>query len=152
MRMENQEVQQAILVVKSAPDYNRTLERIALFDENADPVQTLESVGGADVTLTGMVDGTAEEVAATDTVNEAIAKLQAQLLPVATGDAVLVGGTKTVSDANITATSKIRLFTKTPGGTVGAPFISAKTAGASFIIKSTSATDTSTITYEIEKY
>ena len=68
------------------------------------------------------------------------------------GTAVLVAGTKAVPDTNITANSKILLTTATPGGTQGACFISALTAGTSFTIKSTSSTDTSTIAYYVISY
>lgn len=70
----------------------------------------------------------------------------------ASGDAVLVGGTKAVADTNITANSHIRLFLGAAGGAVGAPFVASKTAGTGFTITSTSATDTSTIHYEIVSY
>ena len=68
------------------------------------------------------------------------------------GTAVLVGGTVTVSDTNITATSKIKLSVYTPGGTVGAPYVSVKTAATGFTITSTSGADTSTVYYEIDAY
>lgn len=70
----------------------------------------------------------------------------------AKGTAVLVAGTKAVADTKITASSRINLFVQTPAGTQGAPFISALTAATGFTIKSTSATDTSTIAYEVEAY
>jgi hypothetical protein len=69
-----------------------------------------------------------------------------------TGQATLVGGTVNVANGAITNLSQIRLLTTTPGGTVGAPFISALTPGTGFTIKSTSATDTSVIAYEIVQY
>lgn len=72
--------------------------------------------------------------------------------PVAVGTAVLVGGTKAVSDTNITANSVIRLAHKTVGGTPGAVYVSARSASTSFTITSTSGTDTSTIYYEILAY
>lgn len=65
------------------------------------------------------------------------------------GTATLTAGTVTVSNASVTATSRIFLTTQTPGGTVGSPYVSARTAGTSFTITSTSATDTSTVAYEI---
>ena len=65
-----------------------------------------------------------------------------------TADVTLVAGTVTVVDALTVAGTKIRLLGKTPGGTVGAPFLFSKTAGVGFVINSTSASDTSTITYE----
>jgi hypothetical protein len=73
-------------------------------------------------------------------------------LYVATGTAALSAGTVTISNTSITANSRIQVFVQTPGGTVGAPFVSAITAATGFTIKSTSSTDTSTIRYEIESY
>jgi hypothetical protein len=70
----------------------------------------------------------------------------------ATGTAVLVTGTIAVANTFITAASIIKVFVQTPGGTVGAPFVSAITPTTGFTISSTSALDTSTITYEIESY
>jgi hypothetical protein len=67
----------------------------------------------------------------------------------ASGTATLVAGTVTVANTKITSTSVIRVHTRTPGGTQGAVFISALTAGTSFTIKSTSASDTSVIYYEV---
>jgi len=61
------------------------------------------------------------------------------------GSATLSGGTATVSNAYVTSSSRIMLTTQTPGGTVGTPYISAKTAGTSFTITSTSGSDTSTV-------
>lgn len=66
-----------------------------------------------------------------------------------TADVVLVAGTVTVTDALTVAGTKIRLLMKTPGGTVGAAFVSAKTVSTGFVITSTSALDTSTLTYEV---
>jgi hypothetical protein len=65
------------------------------------------------------------------------------------GVATLVAGTVTVADTSVTASSRIFLTTNTPGGTVGSPYNSARTAGTSFTITSTSSTDTSTVAYEI---
>jgi len=64
------------------------------------------------------------------------------------GDATLVAGVATIVDADTTVDTAIRLLGKTPGGTVGALFLFSKTAGVGFVVKSTSATDTSTFTYE----
>lgn len=72
--------------------------------------------------------------------------------PIATGTAVLVGGTKAVSDARVTANTIIRLSHKTIGGTPGAVYVSAKSVGTSFTITSTGGSDTSTIYYEILSY
>lgn len=65
------------------------------------------------------------------------------------GTATLVAGTVTVSNTSVTANSRILLTVQTPGGTVGAVYVSARTAGTSFTITSTSGTDTSTVAYEI---
>lgn len=76
--MESQDTMQAILITRATVNPNQTLERLALFDESGDPVDTLESVGGGDVVLTGFVPApVGSPVAATDTVNQAIAKLEA---------------------------------------------------------------------------
>jgi hypothetical protein len=65
------------------------------------------------------------------------------------GTVALVGGTATITTTAVTANSQIVLSVQTPGGTVGIPSITAKTAGTSFVITSTSATDTSTIFWQI---
>ena len=69
----------------------------------------------------------------------------------AMGVSTLVAGTVTVSNTKVTANSRIFLSTNTSGGTVGHPYISARTAGTSFTITSTSGTDTSTIAWEIKE-
>jgi len=67
------------------------------------------------------------------------------------GTATLVGGTVTVNTTAVTASSKIFLSCNTPGGTQG--FLSAAdanvVAGTSFVINSSSATDTSTVNWWI---
>lgn len=65
------------------------------------------------------------------------------------GTAVLAGGTVTVNTTAIGANSVVMLTTQAPGGTVGAPYVSARTAGTSFTITSTSASDTSTVGWRI---
>jgi len=65
------------------------------------------------------------------------------------GTAVLVAGTVTVANTNITANSRIFLTSNLDGGTPGFVRVSAKTASTSFVITSSSGTDTSTIAYEI---
>jgi hypothetical protein len=78
--MDNQETEQAVLVTQAAVDPDMGLGRIALFDESGDPVQNLESVSGADVVLTGLIAGSAAAPVATDTINQAVAKLQAEAM------------------------------------------------------------------------
>ncbi len=65
------------------------------------------------------------------------------------GTAVLVGGTVTVANTSVTANSRIFLAHQTDGGTPGWVRVSAKTNGTSFVITSSSNTDTSTIAWMI---
>lgn len=66
------------------------------------------------------------------------------------GTAVLNGTTAVVvANTSVTATSRIFLSIQTPGGTPASPYVFARTAGTSFSIKSTGATDTSTVAYLI---
>lgn len=65
------------------------------------------------------------------------------------GIATLVGGTVTVTTTSVTANSRIFLTIQSPGGTLGSVYVSARTAGTSFAITSTSAIDTSVVAYEI---
>lgn len=65
------------------------------------------------------------------------------------GVATLVGGTVVVSDTATTANSRIILTCQTPGGTPGFLRVSARTAGTSFTILSSSGTDTSVVGYYI---
>lgn len=65
------------------------------------------------------------------------------------GHEVLVGGTVTVSNSHVTAESRIFLTIQQPGGTVGTPYISARTPGVSFTITSTSGADTSGVAWLI---
>lgn len=65
------------------------------------------------------------------------------------GTAVLSAGTKVVSNTNVTANSRIFLTSQVDGGSPGFVRVSARSAGTSFTITSSSNTDTSTIAYEI---
>ena len=69
--------------------------------------------------------------------------------PLLCGTVALVAGTVTVSTVKAASTTWIRLQTVAPGGTPGALFISAVVVGTSFTIKSTSATDTSTVAWTL---
>ena len=68
-----------------------------------------------------------------------------------TGTATLAAGTVTVTDANITTASVIRLNRQAAGGTLGQLSV-ALTAGTSFTINSSSGTETSTVYYEVVSY
>jgi hypothetical protein len=65
------------------------------------------------------------------------------------GTATLAAGTVTVNNTSVTANSRIFLTAQSTGGTPGALRISARTAGTSFTITSTSGTDTSVVAYQI---
>lgn len=65
------------------------------------------------------------------------------------GTAVLAAGSAVVSNTSVTASSRIFLTSNADGGTPGWLRVSARTAGTSFTITSSSGTDTSTVAYEI---
>jgi hypothetical protein len=65
------------------------------------------------------------------------------------GRATLVAGTVTVSTTKVTAVSEIFFANNVPGGTVGLVRVSARTAGTSFVLTSSSAADTSTYAWLI---
>jgi len=70
---------------------------------------------------------------------------------VASGTVTLAAGTVTVANTEITAGSIVRLNRQAAGGTLGELSV-ALTAGTSFTVNSSSATDTSTVYYEIVSY
>lgn len=73
------------------------------------------------------------------------------LTPVSGTSAAMVAGTVTVTAPAVLATSIIQLTANTPGGTQGvlsAP-VASITPGVSFVINSSSNTDTSTVNYTI---
>lgn len=65
------------------------------------------------------------------------------------GVVTLVGGTATVSNTSVTASTRIFLTVQSPGGTLGAVYVSSRVAGTSFTITSLSAIDTSTIAWQL---
>ena len=65
------------------------------------------------------------------------------------GTATLTAGSVVVANTSVTATSRIFLTSQADGGTPGFLRVSARTAGTSFTITSSSGTDTSTVAYEI---
>ena len=65
------------------------------------------------------------------------------------GTATLTAGSVVVSNTSVTANSRIFLTSNADGGTPGFVRVSARSAGTSFTITSSSGTDTSTIAYEI---
>lgn len=78
--MDNQMHSQAIIVSDTVYDDTMGSQRLALFNEAGSAITDLVTIPtGDEVILTGFVAGTAAAVAATDTVNEAVAKLEAQI-------------------------------------------------------------------------
>lgn len=65
------------------------------------------------------------------------------------GSATLSSGTVTVSTTKVTANSRIILTINSSSGTVGTPYVSARSAGTSFTITSTSGSDASTVAWVI---
>lgn len=65
------------------------------------------------------------------------------------GTATLTAGVATVANTSVTANSRIMLTSQIDGGTPGFLRVSARVAGTSFTITSSSASDTSTVAYEI---
>lgn len=63
------------------------------------------------------------------------------------GQATLVGGTVAVSNTSVTANTRIILSRETLGGTAGHLAVSARSAGVSFTILSSSGTETSTVNW-----
>ncbi len=63
------------------------------------------------------------------------------------GQAVLVGGTVTVSNTSVTASTRIFLSHANTSGTLGHLYISARNSGVDFTITSSSGTDTSTVNW-----
>lgn len=68
------------------------------------------------------------------------------------GNVTLQSGGVTIAHNRVTATSRIRLYRLTPGGTPGALYVDSITSGTGFSIKSTNTGDTSAIRYEIVTY
>lgn len=65
------------------------------------------------------------------------------------GTATLVGGQVVINNASIGTNSRVMLTCQSPGGTPGALYVSSRTAGASFTVRSSSSTDASFFAYEI---
>jgi hypothetical protein len=67
------------------------------------------------------------------------------------GVATLVGGTVTVSTTKVHSNSRVKLCHQTTGGTVGVLTLGTVTDNTSFVVNSSSGTDTSTILWELEQ-
>lgn len=101
MALESQATSQAVLVSQAALNEEQAYERLALFDDDGTPVTSLAAIGTG--VLTGYVAGTDDDVAATDSINEAIAKVEAKAqvgyaVSVTTGTAIGTAAKTTTSD------------------------------------------------------
>jgi hypothetical protein len=67
------------------------------------------------------------------------------------GVATLVAGTITVANTSVTANTRIQLTIQNASGTIGTVYVSAKTAGTSFVITSTNAAHTSSVLWELKE-
>jgi hypothetical protein len=113
---------------------------------------TAGATGTADRTAAAVltVKGTGVEVAGNVTLTTAGNGLKIKEGSNATmGQATLVGGTVTVNTTKVTASSRIFLTTAVAGGTLGILSVGAMTVGTSFVINSSSGTDTSTVNWII---
>lgn len=80
MSDQNQIVLQAVLTPTDTLNPTQHTARLALFDEEGNAVEPMTEIPtGDDIELTGLTTGPVEAIASTDTVNEAMAKLQAQI-------------------------------------------------------------------------
>lgn len=80
--MGNQAVVQSVVVAQSALDPSQTVQKLALFNEDGETLEVTDlaaGVTGADIVLTGYEAVTGDDLAATDTVNAALAKLEARV-------------------------------------------------------------------------
>lgn len=105
MTLNSQRSVQAVIVSQAALDPTSVPQRLALFTEAGVAVTDLVTVDtGASVVLTGYTSGSAGAVAATDTVNQAIAKLEATE---PTGAQVILTGYTSGSAGTVAATDSV---------------------------------------------
>ena len=107
---ENQIVEQAVVVSQSAMKPNQISSRLALFNEDGDPVTALtfeEVPTGDDVLLTGYAIAVAPSaVADTDTVNEGLGKVEYRLAALETSE---TGEVDTAAEVRATALTGLSL-------------------------------------------
>jgi cobyric acid synthase len=107
--IENQKVTQATLVTQAEPLTDQAMELIAIWDENGDPLTPAVTPAdtGDTVIMTGYEAGTASAVQATDTLNEAVAKVEAQANVHDTGADVILTGYTSGSAGNVADTDTV---------------------------------------------
>jgi hypothetical protein len=74
-----QKIMQAVVIDRPAMTDGQMALQLSLFNPDGTPA-TVTPQTGANVKLTGFTTGAAGAVAATDTINQAIAKLQARIV------------------------------------------------------------------------
>ncbi|MCL4405231.1 hypothetical protein M1295_01485 [Patescibacteria group bacterium] len=115
---------------------NQNMEDIQSMQEAFDESNLVGGVGGLSLPL----DPNVAQIMDDETVSYFSDKI---------GSATLVAGTITVNNPYVQSTSIIILSRKTIGGTAGYLSLGAVIAGISFVINSSSATDTSVVNYLI---
>jgi hypothetical protein len=80
----SQNVKNTMVMAQTVPTSSQISERIALFDSSGVPID-ITAQTGANVKLTGFVTGATGALAAADTLNAALAKLQARIVVLEAG-------------------------------------------------------------------
>lgn len=116
--MGNQITKMVTVIEAAAPAPNQIMERVSFFNEDGTPYE-LEGVDGSEVELTGYeIAEAADDVEATDTVNEAVGKLEYRLAALETSEtgevdteaevrATVLTGLSTASATAVTAADSI---------------------------------------------
>lgn len=94
-------------VEKKADDNAAAIEAINAYTVNGKAINTNPVLGGADILATGYAAGTAADVAATDNLNQAIAKVEARAKDAATAAAAALQDTDIVNDLTTGGTDKV---------------------------------------------
>lgn len=104
----NQQTKQVMVVAMDTPLPNQIFEQIALFNPDGTPYE-LTNVDGSEVPLTGYsIAGAAAAVLATDTVNDAIGKVEKRVTLLEAHDTsaeMLITGFVTGTDVSALATT-----------------------------------------------
>ena len=94
-------------VEKKADDNAAAIEAVKAYTVNGKAINTNPVLNGADILATGYVAGTAADVAATDNLNQAIAKVEARAKEAATAAAAALQDADIVNDLTTGGTDKV---------------------------------------------
>lgn len=94
-------------VEKKADDNAAAIEAINAYTVNGKAINTNPVLGGADILATGYAAGTAADVAATDNLNQAIAKVEARAKDAASAAAAALQDADIVNDLTTGGTDKV---------------------------------------------